>query len=358
LTYGIPTEELIVVIPAYNPDKRLIKLVEEIRALWNPIIIIIDDGSKPDVKWIFAKLETVYSCDILSHAHNKGKGAALKTAANHIVNTYPKNVGYVTADADFQHTPEDIRRVALILEENPDSLVLGIRKFDGRDVPNKRKWGNKITSAVFGIQTGIQKLDTQTGLRGISHKYAEVCGRIRGERFEFEMNMLLQMAKENVPFIKVPIKTVYMEQNRSSSFRPLRDSMRIYWIILKFGFSSFVCAGIDFSSFAVFSSFLFPADATGIMISTITARLISGLCNFFINKSFVFKNKGNGIGTWLKYFVLFIALMLISGALTSLFAGWGIAALVAKLMVDSALFVLSYIVQKKVVFRAEGGGHQ
>ncbi|GHV06520.1 hypothetical protein FACS1894217_05360 [Clostridia bacterium] len=94
MIYDIPTEKLIVVIPAYNPDKRLIQLVEEIRALWNPIIIIIDDGSKPDVKWIFAKLETVYSCDILSHAHNKGKGAALKTAANYIVNTYPKNVGY------------------------------------------------------------------------------------------------------------------------------------------------------------------------------------------------------------------------------------------------------------------------
>jgi putative flippase GtrA len=237
-------------------------------------------------------------------------------------------------------------------------LVLGIRKFDGGDVPRKSKWGNKITSAVFDIQTGIQKIDTQTGLRGIPHKYAEVCGRIHGERFEYEMNMLLQMAKENVPFIKVPIKTVYMEQNRSSSFRPLRDSVRIYWIILKFGFSSLVCAGIDFTLFAVFSIFLFPADVSGIIISTISARLISGLCNFFINKSFVFKNKGNEIGTWLKYSVLFVALMLTSGAMTSLFAGWGIAALVAKLIVDSALFVLSYIMQKKIVFRVEGGGHQ
>ncbi|GHU80255.1 hypothetical protein FACS1894191_5070 [Clostridia bacterium] len=241
--YDTATEKIIVAIPAYNPDERLTQLIKEIRAVWDPVIIIIDDGSKQDVKWIFTKLETEYSCDILHQAYNQGKGAALKTVANHIVNAYPKSIGYVTADADFQHMPEDIRRVARILEEHPDSLILGVRNFDSKDVPNKSKWGNWITSAVFDMQTGIHNLDTQTGLRGIPHKYAEECGRIGGERFEYEMNMLLWMARNHVPFIKVPIQTVYMERNRSSSFRPLRDSARIYWNILKFGFSSLVCAG-------------------------------------------------------------------------------------------------------------------
>ncbi|MDR3120932.1 MAG: bifunctional glycosyltransferase family 2/GtrA family protein [Clostridiales bacterium] len=350
----IATEKLIIVIPAYNPDERLLRLVDEMRPLLRSPFIIVDDGSRRDAKWIFNKLESDFGCDVLRHACNLGKGAALKTAAKHIVITYPKSVGFVTVDADFQHMPKDILRVARTLIENPDSLVLGVRRFDGRDVPGKSKWGNQITSAVFDMQTGIQGLDTQTGLRGIPRQYAEACGQIQGERFEYEMNMLLQMAKENVPFIQIPIQTVYIEQNRSSSFRPLWDSVRIFWNILKFSGSSLVCAGIDLALFAFLRGFLFSADDTGIMISTVAARLISGICNFIINKSFVFKNKGNRAGAGLKYFALFVLLMLLSGAITSLLAGLGIPALVSKLFVDSSLFILSYIVQKKLIFKAKG----
>ncbi len=139
---------IIVVIPAYNPDNRLVTLVETTERLFSPSFVVVDDGSNEGTRPIFDHLES-HGADVLHHNKNRGKGAALKTAARHIEKHYPTTLGYVTADADYQHRPVDIRRVAAALEKNQQSLVLGVRDFCSPSVPWKSRWGNRITSAVF-----------------------------------------------------------------------------------------------------------------------------------------------------------------------------------------------------------------
>ncbi len=223
-----------IIIPALNPDQKLISLVKRLREMDTSLIVIVNDGSRTNCSPIFDKLESEYHCAICQHPENRGKGAALKTGIRYAASIYPQCAGYVTADADGQHTPEDIVRVAEVLEKNPRYLVLGTRNFSERNVPFKSRWGNRITSWVFRQSTGVRCPDTQTGLRGIPSEFTAACLAVPGDRFEYEMNMLLEAAGEGVRFLKVPIATVYLENNRSSHFHAVKDSFRIYANILKF----------------------------------------------------------------------------------------------------------------------------
>jgi glycosyltransferase involved in cell wall biosynthesis len=343
-----------VVIPALDPDERLLRLVEETRALFDPLFVIVDDGSGEESCVLFDKLEKS-GCIVLRHPVNLGKGAALKNAARYISKNYPNVVGYITADADYQHSPEDIWRVASALNENSDALILGVRDFSGKGVPRKSRWGNRITSAVFYLQTGVRGLDTQTGLRGVPQKYMRCCGQVKGERFEYEMNMLLKMAKEDAAFIRIPIRTLYIGQNRSSHFRPLKDSARIYWEIIKFSLSSLVCSGIDILLFVLFRALIFCGGEIGIMLSVAAARVFSGVCNFLINRNMIFTKGGNVVGAWVRYAVLFVCIMLAGGALTQVFVACGITEIIAKMAADVILFVFSFGIQKFFIFSAKRG---
>jgi glycosyltransferase involved in cell wall biosynthesis len=357
-------KDIIVMIPAYNPDERLVQLVGEIDALFAPGFVIVDDWSDAGKASIFRQLETK-GCKVIHHTYNRGKGAALKTAILYITDPHDSSdasahtpghlIGCITADDDFQHTPEDIRRVAAALVEHPDSLILGVRNFDGKDIPKKSKWGNRITSAVFSLQTGIRGLDTQTGLRGIPVKYLPDSARIEGERYDYEMNMLLSMAKKGVPFVKVPIQTVYTEQNRNTHFRTVIDSARIYGKIIRFSLSSLVCAGADLAMFFMFRTFIFTDAVTGIMLATVAARVLSGICNFCINRNIVFKNKGSVTRAAAEYGILFVFNMLMSGVLTKALSALGMYEIIAKIIVDTCLFCLSFLVQKSVIFNRKRG---
>jgi putative flippase GtrA len=181
-------------------------------------------------------------------------------------------------------------------------------------------------------------------------------GDVSGERFEYEMSALLKAAKSNIPIVRVPIETVYEQETHSTHFHPIRDSVKIYWEILKYSLSSLVSSGIDISSFALFRALLFQGDDTGIMLSTVTARLISGICNFAINKRFVFGNKDKSVGSLVKYAALFVFCMFMSGLTTKWIAEIGAAELLAKIIADSALFALNFLVQKNLVFRTKRMG--
>ena len=178
----------------------------------------------------------------------------------------------------------------------------------------------------------------------------------KGTRFEYETNMLLLANRMSIPLITVPIDTIYSDNNKASHFRAVRDSARIYWDILKFGCSSGICAVLDYGLFVLLSSLVFGQDAMGISMSAVLARLASGVCNFQINRSLVFKGKGSA--ALIKYFLLFLILMYLSAQFTYLLSQSLLAAPFAKLLVDITLFVLSFILQRKLVFRKEGGNHQ
>ena len=247
----------IIIIPAYCPDKRLIKLIKEIRNLVEFPIIVIDDGSGDKYTDIFLETKKFSNCLLYHNNINKGKGAALKNGVLYAIDKFPNNCGYITCDADGQHIPEDIIHIANVLKENPSSLILGVRDFSSNNVPARSKIGNKLSSLLLCSISGLRCIDTQTGLRGISRKYETIFLSEPGDRYDFEMNFLTSMAKSNVYIKQIPIKTIYIDNNKSSHFRAIKDSITIFGGLLKYGFSSILSSAVDLSLFTfIYFSFL------------------------------------------------------------------------------------------------------
>lgn len=226
----------VILIPAYNPDERLENLVDELLAGGKSEVIVVNDGSKAECGPLFDRLRTKKGCVVLGHAVNGGKGRALKTGMEYFLSNFPGTAGLVTADADGQHLAVDILSVCRKLEAVERTLVLGVRAF-GKGTPLRSILGNRITSFVFGLLLGRGCSDTQTGLRGIGAGLIPEFLTIPGDRFEYELDMLLYCITERIPFAEVPIRTVYLEGNKSSHFNPLKDSWRIYSRIFRFLFS-------------------------------------------------------------------------------------------------------------------------
>ena len=216
----------IICIPAYKPGPKLLDLVKELEELGYIRIVIADDGSGQEYTPIFVKAEEL-GCTIVRHEHNMGKGAALRTVIEKAVFQFGHDIGVVTADADGQHLARDIVRVADALSSNPSCLVLGVRDFDKDDVPFRSRMGNRITSAFFKVFTGVACPDTQTGLRGISPSLLPLALRTKGDRYDYEMNFLMDAVKK-APLIMLPIETVYEDGNAESHFNPVKDSFLIY----------------------------------------------------------------------------------------------------------------------------------
>ena len=213
--------DVAILIPAYQPDAKLLELVEALRVGF-PHVVVVDDGSI-GCEEIFAAVRGRVEV-LLVHPANRGKGAALKTGLAWIRAHLPEVAGVVTADADGQHRPEDIRRVAEATAARKGGLVLGVRMFEG-SVPFRSRWGNGWTRLLFRLLTGLSIRDTQTGLRGIPADLLERVASLSGERYEYETRMLADARHHALPPLQVPIKTVYLEGNRSSHYRPFRDTL-------------------------------------------------------------------------------------------------------------------------------------
>lgn len=362
----------ILVIPSLKPDEKLIKLVNDINGseLLNMIesILIVDDGSGDAYSDCFKRCGEL-GCVILRHEVNRGKGAALKTAASYIRDAFGKDYGMITADSDGQHLPKDIIKVAKDMEENPDSLVLGVRKF-GKGTPAKSLFGNRLTSLIFKLICGIWVPDTQTGLRGIPPSLMAVSANEEGDRYEYEMNILMDACLTN-KFYYTPIETVYHDDNKGSHFRPLRDGVRVYGRFIRFLLASVGGFVVDILLFSLLTAALpafslegggvFPVFMTGnvpgdidsarIMLATIIARICSGAVNFLLNKHIAFKSDEKTSAEAVRYFVLFVCQMLVSGICTAIITKVLKIAAFAKIIVDVVLFFISFRIQRAWVFR-------
>jgi glycosyltransferase involved in cell wall biosynthesis len=216
-----------VVIPAYEPDVGLSTTVRAVAAALPRAVVVVDDGSSAGSAARFEELQDLERVVVLRHAGNRGKGAAIKTGLQHVLECFPDVVGVVTMDADGQHTLEDVLKVAAVLLREKHALVLGERAFDG-EVPARSLLGNMLTMGIFNLATGMHLADTQTGLRGIPLGVVPEILGIGSSRYEFELDMLFLCRERGIPIIGVAIRTVYVDGNRSSHFRPVRDSARIY----------------------------------------------------------------------------------------------------------------------------------
>ena len=344
-----------IVIPAYEPDDKLIGLMDNLVAAgFSPIVVVNDGSDKETYGRIFDEVKN-RGAIVLEHEVNRGKGRALKTAFEYCLNEFEDMLGVITADSDGQHTAPDIKKCMDALRQDPKSLVLGVRNFDESGIPARSVFGNKTTSRVMKLLTGLRISDTQTGLRGIPSGFMKYLLTEKGERFEFETNMLLDTKDLGIRIVEVPIETIYLEENKSSHFNPVKDSIRIYAVFLKFLFSSLSSAVVDIVLFTIFCSlFMNVTVAIGyIMLSTILARMISAVYNFMINYKVVFKGKGSRKRAAVKYVILAVFIMLSSGLLVSgLHAVLpGVPEPVIKIPVDALLFIVSFYMQREVVYK-------
>ncbi len=333
---------MIVLIPAYEPDVRLVELVRELGAEGYRMLVV-DDGSGAAYAHHFAEVEH-RGVTVLRQPANTGKAAALRRGLAHICAHWPGE-DVVTADSDGQHRPEDIGAVAEALHTG-DGLVLGGRAFSG-DVPVRSRFGNAVSRLLFRVSAGVVVHDTQTGLRGIPSALIPEVLEVPGERFAWEMNVLLHAARHGIPIREVPIATVYLEGNASSHFRPLRDSAAVMRPLLRY-------LAVSLGSFlldVVALQLLF--SATGMLVlSVLGARVLSGAVNFTLNRAIVFRAAGAGPvrRQLLRYLVIALTLLAAGYAGIALLTLWGLPLLAAKLITDATVYVGGFLLQRGFVF--------
>ena len=352
-----------VVLPSLDPDEKLIAVVDGLLEYGFSDIILVNDGSKPENLHYFTDLAAQHpEIHLLHHEVNKGKGAALKNAFRWFLENRPDGFGVVTVDGDNQHHPADTRACCEHMLKT-GNVVLGCRDFNQADVPARSSFGNKTTSMIFKIFVGMTISDTQTGLRAFPRKVLEMLVDVYGDRFEYETNMLLAFKTNAIDFDEVKIRTVYIEENKSSHFRVIHDSWRIYKLILahffRYTVSSIISVVVDTGAYSLLTALL-NGLLQGFALTAaagVTARVISSLLNFFMNKKLVFRTNVSTGKAMIRYYALALPQMAAQVLLTQ-----GVYALLnisdsanglrtlIYAVVMTVLYFLSYMIQQRWVF--------
>lgn len=338
-----------VIIPAYRPSEALIALVDAVSAARPCAIVVVDDGSGAEFRKIFEQLERRPDVLIVRHAVNLGKGAALKTGFNHALCTLRGLTGVVTADADGQHRSEDIIRIGERLAAEPGVLVLGVREFD-RSVPFRSRAGNVLTRVAVRYLMGEAIADTQTGLRGVPVRLLPELLRVPSNGYEFELDMLITAKHHGCRVTQEPIATIYEDGNRSSHFNPLLDSMKIYFVLMRFGALSLLTAVLDnIVFFLVFlaSGRVAPAQVAG--------RAAAVLFNYGAARRAVFLSRERHTVVLPRYLLLVVCSGLISyGLIGFLHDRLSVPVIWAKIASESILFLANFLIQRDFVFTRTG----
>lgn len=338
----------VALVPSYEPDNRLLEVVDELAAQGLDVVVV-DDGSGFGYSELFAC--AAEKATVIGYINNVGKGAALKVGLDHILKTYPADTIVVTVDGDGQHAVADVLACSEAARVNRGSLVIGARSFAASGVPLRSRAGNVITRGIFCATSGVRVTDTQTGLRAFSIPLARKFAEIGGERFEYEMNVLYACAEWDVPIFEVPIQAIYHNGNKTSHFHVLRDSALIYRSILEYVGASFVSFVCDYLMFALLAALLLPFGQLGVVVSNVCARLVSATLNFTLNRVVVFKSTESLYTTAVRYALLATSILVINTCAIAFLTGVAhIPALIAKLIVECALFVFSWVAQNRAVF--------
>jgi len=349
-----------VILPSYNPSMEIISVIQRVINQGFSDVIIINDGSKNEISYIFDEAAKIEGCTVLRHNENRGKGAALKTGMAYFLENRPEGLGIITIDDDGQHLPEDISMCAKAMAES-GGFVLGARDFNNPSVPFKSRIGNKLSAKLFSASVNLDLADCQTGLRAIPKKLLNSFVNVSGDRFEYETNMLITAKKEGFSITEIPINTVYINGNKSTHFRPIKDSLKIIFQFIKYAQGSLISCVIDLLFFYLFLNLLNRYSISGnwnvILISTVASRVLSSAFNFFFNKNFVFKYSGKSVfKAALKYYTLCCVSMILSGNLVAVISyifsvNSAVLVTLIKMAVDVGLFIMNYIIQRKWVFK-------
>jgi glycosyltransferase involved in cell wall biosynthesis len=349
----------IVLIPAYKPEDKMLRLLESLREYQDAEnendreidgVVVVDDGGQESFRALFEAAEAM-GCRVVHHRENRGKGAAIRTGLQAAMEFFGPDLHVVTADADGQHRYEDILRVCETARAHPEALVLGSRMFEG-EVPLRSRLGNGITRHVFSIASGAKVYDTQTGLRAFGPQAMRRFIDVPGDRYEYEINMLLTAAQSGMPILEEKIETVYLNDNASSHFNPFKDSIKIYLCILKFSASSLLAFVIDYVLALLLKGLTaaWPA-ALSLNFSVIAARVVSGTVNFTVNRRVVFKGNESLGKAVAKYAAVACVVLCLNLALMHGLTALGVPFALAKILVETTLFFFNFTAQGKFVFR-------
>ena len=416
----------IALIPAYEPDRKMLGVIADLGKTGFDVVVV-DDGSGPEYAELFEQAaerlpgKSGRGVTLLIHDVNRGKGAALKTGLDFINNFMvvrgeEKQNIIVAVDADGQHLAIDALRAAYAAQGYPGTLVLGSRILNNKkaaassgeqsadhapdsqehiaacacgsnrqtaqttssgntqNVPLRSRFGNAVTRQVFRLATGVPVYDTQTGLRAFTADLIPSLLAVSGDRYEYELNVLMDFAGKGIPIREIEIETVYLEGNKSSHFNTVRDSYRIYKEIAKYaatggqkanGIKSTAKQAAKFSS-SSFASFLIDYAmyalllmiGPGLVFANIGARLISSAANYTINRKLVFRSGKKVATSAVQYFAL--AAFILAGntfVLHTMVTSLGINSMAAKVLTEVLFFMISWTVQRYVVFYdGEGNG--
>ena len=336
--------KVILLIPAYKPSQELTALVQKVRRLDSAgligSILVVNDGSGAGFDPLFRSLDGAV---VIQHAINLGKGAALKTGFNYALVTWPEAKGVVTADADGQHAAEDVLRVAAALLETPDEMILGVRQF--HEIPLRSLIGNRLSRLVFRVFAGFRLSDTQTGLRGWPRAICLEGLKIPLNGYDFELESLIK--KESGRRLReVPIQTIYLDGNQSSHFNPLRDSMRISFVFLRYCGSSVLAACVDYAAFTLTLS-----ATQSIGWSQVAGRAAAVTVAFIVARNLVFQSSTGWAKSLAKYLLLVATMGLVSYSMIQfLHSRLGLSVIVAKLMAEGFLFLGNFAIQRDFIF--------
>lgn len=343
------TNTCFALIPAYEPGAVLIDLARQLK-LAGFSVVIIDDGSGPGYDAIFNTAKSYAA--VLSYPDNCGKGHALKTGLSYIAGQDSADGVVITLDSDGQHRVEDVIRVGEDALARKDCLVLGSRRF-GKNTPARSQFGNSVTRFVFRLSSGKKVYDTQTGLRAFGCSMIPLMCSIQGERYEYEMNVLLNCARRGISLREIEIETVYFDNNSGSHFNTFTDSFRVYGEIIKFAASSFTGFLVDYGLYSLLVALTAGlGTSVSIPISNISARIVSATVNYSLNRKFVFKNEDSAVKTMTMYFVL--AACILAG--NTFFLSFLVGTLhankyLAKIITEITFFTASWLFQKYLIFR-------
>lgn len=347
--------QCVVIIPSYKPKKDFINYVNEL-SLKVKSIVVINDGSPQKYDSIFEEIRKNQSVNYIGYKENQGKGYALKQGIFYAVNHFCQSDIIVTADSDGQHKIEDVLKVYYITKDNPNSLILGSRDFSLPNIPKKSKMGNLTMRKMFKALYGGNVYDTQTGLRGFSVNTASLFLNVKGNRFEYELAVLIFAQKSGIKIIETKIQTVYPSEPKKheTHFNAIKDSLIILGVMLKnvnlYFISSIISGIVDIGLFTILSLLIFNSTLPlFLFISVAISRILSSLINFFINYRYVFKSRGKT--SIFKYYLLWGIILLLSYLNVNFFGKLIGNIVIVKLVGDLLLGVISYEIQCNWVFK-------
>lgn len=352
--------QIALIMPALNPDEHMVDLVKELRAIGFAHLILINDGSREECYPYFRICRNRYNCVVLNHPVNKGKGAALKYGFRYALRFLPDIAGALTVDSDGQICPDDIEKGARLQYENPDKMVLGYRQFDGDQVPFKSKLGNYTSIYAMGFLYGVYVNDAMTGLHGMSiPMIRKILLHTEGDRFNFELNELVDCKKNNIPFLEFPIRTVYIDGNKASTYHPVKDTIRIFNqiyrndLLIKLSW-----AGLDILAFGILRKVLSPtvrgrlgAFSTLTVSSALLSAIISNLYKAVVKSIQGYHCPQLSIEMILKYACLYGMRLLGTIAAVDLIGTSGSHPMLKKAVSDTALYQLSYVLERKWIWK-------